>query len=512
MKGQLREHPLVELVQEISRAAIPGALRVAHERVRAVVCFEAGEVVFAASNLRAHRLAFLLRQWGTVAPERLVAAGIDALSDEQAGAALVTAGVLTAEDLARLRQRQSVESLRPPLLWTEGEWAYDPRPQTAVAAHAPLDKAQLLLEAARRLPDDFVAARMGDREDVVSPSAMLAEDQQLLPEEAFILSRLDVPVSLSELLAVGGLPEAQTLRAVYALAACGLVRRERAPTALSPELVAQARAAQAAARPAAAEPAAEQARQEAAEAEEADPLSGVETLFERAAARTHYEVLGVGRSAPPAELKRAYYALARRFHPDRFRRDADAALLARIESAFTRVAQAYEVLKDNKARAAYDAKLARERPPAPPPPAPSPFRAARGADASAGPDKKPPAEAPPDAEGLFRRGMTAHLQGDYEEAARLLGQAASVAPQQARYRAHYGRALAQSRGTRRRAESELQAAVSMEPDNVEFRVMLAELYRDIGLRRRAEGELEHALKLNPGHVPARRLLQSLRQG
>ncbi len=31
---------------------------------------------------------------------------------------------------------------------------------------------------------------------------------------------------------------------------------------------------------------------------------------------THYEVLGVGRTASAAEVRRAYVALARRHHPD----------------------------------------------------------------------------------------------------------------------------------------------------------------------------------------------------
>ena len=111
MKGQLREHPLVELVREINAAGLSGVLRLARERVKAVVYFDAGEAVFATTNLRAHRLTFLLRQWGAVAPERLLEAGVDALSDEQAGAALVSAGAVTAEELAALLRR--LRAVRP---------------------------------------------------------------------------------------------------------------------------------------------------------------------------------------------------------------------------------------------------------------------------------------------------------------------------------------------------------------------------------------------------------------
>ena len=37
MEGQLRNHPLAELIHEISDARLSGALRLAFERVKAVV-------------------------------------------------------------------------------------------------------------------------------------------------------------------------------------------------------------------------------------------------------------------------------------------------------------------------------------------------------------------------------------------------------------------------------------------------------------------------------------------
>jgi len=63
----------------------------------------------------------------------------------------------------------------------------------------------------------------------------------------------------------------------------------------------------------------------------------------------YYVVLGVGRQAGAAELRRAYRLLALRFHPDR----------AGIQSTevFQRIAEAYSVLSDAAARAAYDQRL-----------------------------------------------------------------------------------------------------------------------------------------------------------
>jgi molecular chaperone DnaJ len=66
------------------------------------------------------------------------------------------------------------------------------------------------------------------------------------------------------------------------------------------------------------------------------------------AKRCYYETLGVTRSAADAELKSAYRKLAMQYHPDRNNGDRDA------EHRFKEINEAYDVLKDEQKRAAYD--------------------------------------------------------------------------------------------------------------------------------------------------------------
>lgn len=61
-----------------------------------------------------------------------------------------------------------------------------------------------------------------------------------------------------------------------------------------------------------------------------------------------YETLGVERGADAAAIKRAYRKLAMQYHPDRNPGDSEA------EQRFKDVSEAYDVLKDEQKRAAYD--------------------------------------------------------------------------------------------------------------------------------------------------------------
>ena len=66
------------------------------------------------------------------------------------------------------------------------------------------------------------------------------------------------------------------------------------------------------------------------------------------AKQDYYSTLGVAKDADLETLKKAYRKLAMQFHPDRNHGDAAA------EQKFKELSEAYDVLKDDQKRAAYD--------------------------------------------------------------------------------------------------------------------------------------------------------------
>src|SRR6185437_12216399 len=63
--------------------------------------------------------------------------------------------------------------------------------------------------------------------------------------------------------------------------------------------------------------------------------------------RDPYTVLGVGKSADAAEIKKTFRKLAKKYHPDQSKDP-------KAKERFAEVSAAYEILGDEKKRAAFD--------------------------------------------------------------------------------------------------------------------------------------------------------------
>ena len=135
-------------------------------------------------------------------------------------------------------------------------------------------------------------------------------------------------------------------------------------------------------------------------------------MFERIeSAQNFYEVLGIEPSAKIAEIRKAYYRLAKMLHPDRYHNDAPE-LLQRIEKAFTELGQAHESIKTPEARQNYDHRIRQiER-----------DKAESAASAGEGGAKGDQAASD------FERGFALQLEGQFDSAVPFLARAAYYAP------------------------------------------------------------------------------------
>ena len=503
MKGKLSDHPLAELIREISTKRLSGTLRLENAQARAAIYFERGTVVFAASNIRSLRLGQYLSKNNLVSKKELSSFGTNG-SDIALAKALSARGALTATQVDGLLANLVADVLRVALLWIEGNWEFDQRAHLGEDVRINIDVRTLMREAAYRLPLKFVSMRFRNPAETLSRAPHTDEDQTLLPAESFLLSRLDSPTPLEQLVTVSGLRELDALRTIYGLALGGAVNghfwqpafRDVARGADEPEEAEPSAADQAAPVP------------WTLEKDDTDLLQFLERIE---AAEDYYDVLDLTSNVEADQIKEVYYMMARRYHPDRFHLRSGTSLHSRLSAAFAKVTQAYETLSDQTARATYDATLERQRKFTGAPSKPA--KPAKQKDSAAA-DVSDLDTDVGDAEQEFQDGLAALREDRTNVALPHLAAAARMNPSDARYRAYYGRALAASERTRRLAENEILAAVKIDPSNALFHTMLAELYFDLKFLKRAQAELERALQLDPNSASAnqlRRKMQRTRQ-
>ena len=502
MNGQLNEQPLAELIREILLQRLAGTMRLSRESAKAAVYFEGGEVIYAASNLKELRLSEYLRKQALVTAEQLQAAGNNR-SDLNLAAALTERGLLDAATVQTLIGKQVADLLRVVLLWTDGDWEFDERSHLGDSIRVRLDVPGVLLQAARKMDHQFVAERLSNPSEKFNSASSVPDFKSLLPAEGFVLSRVEGPMQLYQLISLSALPEPEAKKVIYGLALGGFIERESWPSFFKKKH-------------------AEITEIVAGQPEEGDKASSSEVSVHTLAAEleellarlnsasSYYEILDLAEGAGSSDIKNSYYALARRYHPDRFHLHAGTPLHTSIESAFAKIAQAYVTLSDPVQRSGYDAKLTARRMRPVTQEVPQSTNKAPAADAA----KKTDGEASSEsewarAESNFKEGFVALQQGQTKAAIVNLAAAARVAPGEARFRAYYGRALAGVKDKQRLAEAEMQAAIKLDPTNSTYRLMLAELYCDLGFLRRATSELKRVMSTDPNNPTARKLTERI---
>lgn len=512
INGNLAAHPLAELLIEILQSRLDGSLRLSHHNSKTIIYVRGGEVVFAVSNQRQHRIFEMLLAANAVTKQQLV--DIPEFTNDFALAkALGEKEILSETEVKSVFARQIEGILRDVIAWKDGVWTFSPLARIKEDIQYKIDTYSLLVEYARTLSKDAVVRRFKSFKETFAKKPSVPAQINLLPQEAFLLSRFDnTYLKIDDIKSLSHWSDSETLQKLYALWLAGFLYRENwnmafkehqltAITAARYELkkhvpapVTEVKPAVPASKPVVTEGIKEEIKAPA-------PVKPVLTLEKylasTEAAETHYELLSISHKASAAEIKQAYFGLAKRFHPDLFHKQTDAKTEARIQHAFTEIAHAYEVLRDEETRKTYDFKL----------------RKLLQELEKLSPEErsKPKTEQKTltEASEIFEHGFNLLMDEEYEQALPYILRAVHLAPDSARYHAYYGKLLSVDKNQRFKAEAEFQAAIKLEPENPTFRIMLAEFFIQYNLLKRAEGELNRLLTAFPNNKEARALLDSL---
>jgi len=192
------------------------------------------------------------------------------------------------------------------------------------------------------------------------------------------------------------------------------------------------------------------------------------------------------------QIKKAYFRLAKAYHPDRHFDAAMADMKDKLDTLFDRIHKAYEALSDQAKRAEYEIELAKRKAAAQRP-APDAFEEKRAEEYV-----ENYAEKAERAVTQFNNGMKEYKAGNYWGAVESFAWATRLDPLKAEYFFYLGICLANIPRRKHEAEENLQKAVELDPNRAEYHIELSNLYLRAGLKTKALGVLNAALD----HIPA----------
>lgn len=517
-KGHLNVYPLAELIVEIKQLQLSGSLRLALDNQKAVIYFNDGEIIYGVSNSKEHRLINLLLKKNLVQKEKLVKLQ-NIANDVELAQALVSSGLLKKTDVDVLVVEQIDAILISVLTWTNGEYVFSPLARLRSDLAFPVEMHKVMIDYARCLPLQQVSDRFMSVDEAFSVSGINTIDLGLQSHEQFVAERFGADrLTISQIRAMAPLPEHALLQALYVLWLGGVLIRQDWNAAFSQAKIDQIKAAKLSMVKKAtsagnndvpqteAEKKAESESEPIADAIDEKPktpaieLTLAEYIERVEKGETYYDVLGIGDKVELAEIKQAYFSLAKLFHPDKYHREEEKQH-RRIQTAFTGIAQAYEALKTKESRENYDYKIRKEL-------------EARAKRLAEGLSDQPDGNERQSEQGLesFEKGLLLLSEEEYEQAATNLARAVHYSPENALYHAYYGKALSVFTKHRHKAEAEFQTAIKIDPKNPKIRMMLVEFFMDMNMAKRAEGELKRFLEVVPGNHEATTMLRRLQSG
>lgn len=504
-RGTLKRTPFARLLQRLFAARKSGSLLLMRDNTKKIVSFVDGYPVSVRSNVLGECLGQILSQQRLISNEALQ----DSLRRMKAekrhqGEILVEMGVLSPYNLSRALVEQVEAKLFEIFAWPDGQYMFKedeaahgvaPRPVIGLAVGLNRSPAAMILEGIRRHYDrarqQTVLDAYAGKYVALNPDPVLRlQEVTADPTEQQFIREIDGRTRLETVIGSARIPPDSARLLLVALSQAGMIepadspaRRVATPTPT---------------------PSIDAMEGPAAVPDTVAPLSVTQLglVAQTVRSQNHYWALGVRADDSTEVIDQAYEALARSFHPDRYRQrpEEDRRLAQEI---FERLGEAHRVLRDVTRRRAYAARLEKHRP-NDAVSGPIPGSTSTGTDNTGGAAKE-----------LFDTGMQ-HLRANrHREAVESFRQAARMSPEQADFRAALGWSLfreapADARAGRA-ALAELRRAIQLDPKSRRARYYLGYFYAQSGQPDLAVAEFEKLLELDPGAAEVADELRRLRQ-
>ena len=521
-EGTLAELGLSELLLRAAREKKTGTLHVRDDKVEKAFWFQVGLIRGSHSNLPGESLARMVVDRKKTTPDVVKGLGVPLLQDDAIMKALLRANIVSAPDVEEVLRYQLVARLADMFPRTTARFTWKPSGEPPV--RVAVNPYQIFAEGiARRVPPKQLEAAHQPLKALVVRTVdkpIFPLDRNALPPGArqlhqFMDGSLTFEAMVDRLVA-NVVPE-QKEKAVYrawiylmAFLEGGFVETVEAATAAS-----------AAPQPSPA-PAASPASEPGPAAATASSASGDEGAgsgsvivfnggaavsyeevddpefsrqYEEMCEQNFFEVLGLSGTPNDREVKRAYFKVAKKYHPDKLYDHQERTVKKYADKMFSLINRAYEQLRTEDGRKEYDQKLR---------------------ELAEGIDLDRDAENMLNAEVEFQKGAVMMRKKDFANATVHFQAALDLNPREAEHNLYLGWARFQScypddEPGWKKGIAEIHEGLNIEPESVQGLFFLANIYKVTGDMVKSEEFFRKVLKKVPHHIEAQRELRLMEQ-
>ncbi|RME38456.1 MAG: response regulator [Deltaproteobacteria bacterium] len=471
ISGDLEETPFAQLLHNLYSLKSTGLLTLVRGSVKKVVYIHNGYPIFARSNLVRECLGQMLVDDGIITTEQCEASLQQVRETGRLqGTVLIDMGLLTPHQLQDVLKQQIVSKLLEIFSWPDGSYQFiQGRDFKKGITRIDLSPAALIYQGiVRHYDQDRIHAILNAKQHLypckAQSPAYRYQDMGLDRHGRKVFDLCDGMTTLAGIREQFPLTRRETDQVLAALIVAEMVELLDTPVA---------------------------------EENEESELSAEQAQFRETFLReygqlmkcNYFELFGVPENAPRAVLRKAYFRMAKKYHPDRFlQTGVSDDLRQKANELFQHLSQAYETLSDPKACSQYRTRLKQEK-------------------GEAGPRVEDVLKA----ETAFQKGRHLNRSRRFAEALKELEICMRYSPEEPEYITQYAWALYRcskdNPAERERALQLLQKSAYLNAEIDQTHLYLGLILKDQGRDREAEKRFEMAIRCNPDCTEALRELR-----
>ncbi len=470
ISGLLKHYPLPDILLDLQRSEKDGILEIKYGSISKRIYIKNGDMVFATSNKEEDRMGEVLLRAGKISVDQHYQS-FEAMkkTGKRQGTVLVELGYLKPEDLIWAVKHQVEEIILSLFQWDNGEFVFIEGPLLSEEVITlKLSAANLIYRGIKKINTLTHIKNAMPPMDVIlyySTDPMnLFQNINLDKTDKDVLALINGKRNIQEILTISPVDNFTTIKTLYALLNTRIIElkeKEFTEEETFEEITKEYK-------------------------REIDPafINEVEDFYKRCGITDYYSILGVEKWSTQDKIKKAYYKVAKEFHPDIHFNMSSETLKNKLNLIFSHITDAYNILSDPKMRREYDSSLS--------------IRPAK--------IERNNVEL---ARAKFKKGKEAFRERVYKEAAELFGQAVYLDSSVADYHFHFGLGLVKEKKWHE-AERAISNALKMAPFNADYMAELGYVYLQLGFKLRAKNTFEKAIKSDPSNERAVEGLQKVR--